>query len=259
MPRPKFSTKIFSSTQGAVDTSSGVMSSLKRVDFFESAGKLSETLKSSALVESVLKGVRKNDSLVEMLPTSRTVTSFGKKADDFGLKALNTVDQSSLKRFDDIMGDYNLGKLDIGASRAKYAPDIVDGDLVKKLDDVPLINKKSITTNDLVTKFKSGSTLVADKVHDGLKFLKRFDGTIQVAIISSYFLALHVRGEAPWSSANSELGDPVTTDRPIFDATDMTFQLSPEDQARLIAYSQNSNLMATLGAILIVIVIFVII
>lgn len=60
---------------------------------------------------------------------------------------------------------------------------------------------------------------VAEQVTDGpilrnLKKIKKYDGTINMTIIASYYFSLHVRGEAPWSDSDiyNSLDDPVVPD-----------------------------------------------
>ncbi|ACH46881.1 unknown [Feldmannia species virus] len=161
-------------TSGLLDT----FTNLKNVDVSSLLPKASNTI-----VADLAQKAKKVDV------ADSTLTRVGKISDDLlsvGMDITHKVDidESIVKKFD-------FRKKVLGVDEVKVA--------FKSPPD-SFVNKKLMDKTDEVVD------TVAKKAKDGpimknLKTLKKWEGTMNMVIISSYFMALHVRGEAPWSSS----------------------------------------------------------
>ncbi|AAR26944.1 FirrV-1-D2 [Feldmannia irregularis virus a] len=175
MPSARFIAK-FTANSTATAVSAGAQSVLKRSNFLTSIGKSTSSLKSSSLLDSVLsKGGKNTDLLKKMDPpddAGSLMTSFQKQAN----ATVDTVDDDVFTR-------------------------------VKKIsDDLDDVDPKGVDRLNVPTTTTKG---IGDRLYDGLKTVKKYDGTIQMAIIGAYAMNLHLKGEAPWSKTDDVLDDPA--------------------------------------------------
>lgn len=181
MPSARFITNLTGSFNTAFDaTVSASRSAYKRSGFLTSIGRSTDRLKSSSLLNSVLSKGNKNTSVLKnMSPPEDAgdlMTTLQRKADDIVDDVGSSVDNDALKRLKTIKTDVDA----VDYKRLNNASN------ASRSSDIPLDTGRT-------------SSGIGDTLYKGLETLKKYDGTIQAGIMGSYFMSLHVKGEAPWS------------------------------------------------------------